>query len=315
MSFSTDVKNEIARSPFGKSCCAASELCGFVRTCGSIVIEGKGNLGVKIATENPVVARRIKTLLLERFGISARLMVGEHEFLRNRRVYELSVSAAKGGGKILRQIGVIPGDKQGIDSISGGLDARFFKKKCCRKALLRGIFLGAGTLSDPQDTYHLEVIFAEEQMMIATKRLLGSFTDMHVKTRQRRGNHIVYVKESEQIKDILTLMGAHSQLLKFEGIRIMKEIRNQTNRANNCDHANMDRTLSASERELSFIRQIQRMDRLDDLAPALLDTALARIDHPDATLSELGALLHPPIGKSAVAARMKRIETFAEELE
>jgi DNA-binding protein WhiA len=267
---------------------------------------------VRLVTENAAVARRIKTLLSERFSADASLLVGEHSFARGRRAYALHLSGKRGGNRILRETDIVKpaGSRRHMEE---GLSERFFRKKCCRKALLRGLFLGAGTVSDPKSGYNLELVFADEATAASARKLFGSFTDLKAGVRQRRGRIVVYLKDSEQIKDVLTIMGAHAKLLAFEDVRLMKELRGRTNRVNNCELANVDRALATSSRELDAIQSIRRRNLLDELPSGLLDTALIRLDHPDATLAELGALHTPPIGKSAVSARMKRIEKFAEE--
>jgi DNA-binding protein WhiA len=310
MSFSTDIKNEIARAPHGKTCCASAELCGLIKSCGAIIMEGSGKLGVRIVTENPAVARRVKTLLHDRFGVDAMLMVGDRGFKGGKRVYEIVISSAKGGNRILSETGIVvkEGNRQIMEP---GISKRFYKKKCCRMALARGLFLGAGTMSDPNNSYQLEMVFSEEKAAQSAKRLLSTFTDLDGKTRVRRERYVVYIKDAEKIKDFLGVIGAHRQLLKFEDVRIIKELRGRTNRQTNCEFANIGRSVSAAERQLAAIRKITETIGLEVLPKELRDTAATRLKNPEATLSEIGSLLEPNIGKSAVSARMKQIERMS----
>jgi DNA-binding protein WhiA len=207
----------------------------------------------------------------------------------------------------------------GIISLSGGggeiltgFREYKVKRKCCRKACLKGMFLGAGSVNDPERGYNLEIVFASEATAAAARRLINGFVDIHARLRQRRGNYVVYLKNSEQIKDVLTIIGAHAQLLRYENVRIVKDMKGRANRMNNCDAANMEKALGAAERQLMAIRKVEDRDGLDALPDELIDTALTRIFHPDASLAEIGQLLKPPVGKAAVSARFVRIAKYAE---
>ncbi|MDR0519568.1 MAG: DNA-binding protein WhiA, partial [Clostridiales Family XIII bacterium] len=229
---------------------------------------------------------------------------------RRSRVYILSAPAGAKTDAMLTETGAIY-VSGGERRIASGLAEHAIKRKCCRKACLKGLFLGAGTVSDPERGYSFEIALANEGAAAAARRLVNSFADMHARTRRRRGSYIVYLKNSEQIKDALALMGAHAQLLKYENVRMLKEIKARANRVSNCDAANMEKALGAAARQLEAINSIERADGLDSLPGELIDTALTRIFHPDASLSEIGQLLDPPIGKAAVSARFKRIEEYA----
>ncbi|MDR1495527.1 MAG: DNA-binding protein WhiA [Clostridiales Family XIII bacterium] len=312
-SFTTEVKNEMAHSGNKNRCCATAEITGFIRSCGAVTLAGKGGVGLKLTTGNAAVARRYKTLIESGFGVRVRLMVGEAA-ARRTHVYELSVPPGSAADVLLASTGVISvvGGKREMKT---GLGESVMKKKCCRKACLKGLFLGAGIICDPEKGYNLEFVFASEATAVAARRLLNSFTDMHARLRQRRGNHVVYLKNAEQIKDVLTLMGAHARLLRFENVRMVRDMKGRANRLNNCDAANMEKALGASERQLAAIRAIEAADGLDALPGELIDTALTRIFHPEASLAEIGQLLNPPIGKAAVGARFKRIAEYAEATE
>jgi DNA-binding protein WhiA len=305
MSFSSDTKNEMTHGHTEKACCAAAEAVGFIRSCGSVFARGEAGIGVAMTTENPAVARYIKTLLADRFGASVNLTVGESEFGKGRHVYGLRVMPDKGAARILSEIGLLSGH------LFGASDERVYAKKCCRRAYLRGLFLGAGTVDDPEKGYNLEIVCRDEASAYASGRLINSFAGMHARVRRRRGNAVVYLKSSEQIKDMLNIIGAHNRLLKFENAMVLKDVRNRTNRINNCDNANLDRLLGASSGQIADIDRIRGSVGLDALPGDLLDIALARLAHPEASLSELGELLDPPIGKSAAHARLRRIAAFA----
>jgi DNA-binding protein WhiA len=264
-----------------------------------------------MTTENPAVARHVKTLIKDCFAIQVSLMVGETGFSRGRHMYELKVSADRGAGRILKETGILS-EHDGIWTMRDWLSDDLLKKKCCRKACLRGLFLGAGTISDPEKDYHLEIVFSEAAAAQAAKKLIGRFTDIHAKVRKRRDAYVVYIKDAEQIKDILNITGAHAQLLKYENVRVLKEVRNHTNRVSNCDSANADKSLRTADRQIKAILAIRDSDRFDELPEALKKTAAARLAFPDATLTELSEALEPKVARSTVSTRLKQLENMAE---
>jgi DNA-binding protein WhiA len=309
-SFTTEAKNEIAHSGAERRCCAVAEITGFVRAAGSVTLAGRSGMGLKLTTGNAAVARRYKSLIESVCGVKVRLMVGEAVAGRRSRVYELSVSPGPAADALLVSTGVI-GIAGGRREMKEGLGGSVMRKKCCRKACLKGLFLGAGAVSDPDRGYDFELVFAAASTAQSVRRLINSFADMHARHRQRRGDHVVYLKNAEQIKDALTLIGAHAQLLKFENVRMLRDVRGRANRLNNCDAANMEKALGAAERQLADIKAIEAAGGFDDLPDELVDTALTRIFHPDASLAEIGQLLSPPVGKAAVHARFRRIAEYS----
>jgi DNA-binding protein WhiA len=250
-------------------------------------------------------------MLSQHFGVNATLMVGEAALGRKSHVYELVVQPGVKAEKLLVQAGIISlsGDTR---SLEGGFTNAIMRRKCCRKACLKGLFLGAGTMADPEKGYDLEIVLSSEQTAGAVRRLIGSFTDLHAGIRQRRGSYVVYMNASEEIKDILNIIGAHAQLLKFENVRVLKDVRNHTNRINNCDSANYEKSISAAERQIADIKSLQEADALETLPQDLFETALLRLGSPEASLKEIGALSRPPITKTAAAARFKRISGIAK---
>jgi DNA-binding protein WhiA len=246
------------------------------------------------------------------YGAGAKLMVGEGAAVRRARVYELSVPPGPAADSILVASGIIrlAGGKR---EMREGHPDFAFGRKCCRKACMKGLFLGVGVVSDPEKGYNFEMAFTSEATASAARRLLNSFTGLRARVRRRRSSYVVYLKNSEQIRDALAIMGAHAQLLKFEEVRMVRGMKGHVNRLGNCDAANMDRALGAAERQLAQIRSIEARDGLDSLPDELIDTALTRIFHPDASLAEIGRLLIPPVGKAAVGARFKRIAEYAAD--
>lgn len=313
MSFSADTKNELAHVEPEKKCCMLAEIAGFIRMCGSIRLAGGGKFEIVTATEHPAVARHYKRMLKEYFGIDAELAVGQGSGLKKGRSYLLSIGPENLSEQILRETGILM-VKEGMNYISDGIYDGLIRTKCCRKACLRGIFLASGTITDPEKSYHLEFSCSSQILAGDVKKLINSFVDLHAKVSARKKNYAVYVKEAEQIIDILAIMGAHSQIFAFEDVRITKEIRNKANRINNCDNANIDKTLKAAEKQLSWIRKIQETKGLVFLPDKLREVAVLRLENPEATLQELADMMDPPMKKSGLNNRFRKIEELAGKL-
>ena len=313
MSFSADTKNELAHVEPEKKCCMLAEIAGFIRMCGSIRLAGGGKFEIVTATEHPAVARHYKRMLKEYFGIDAELAVGQGSGLKKGRSYLLSIGPENLSEQILRETGILM-VKEGMNYISDGIYDGLIRTKCCRKACLRGIFLASGTITDPEKSYHLEFSCSSQILAGDVKKLINSFVDLHAKVSARKKNHAVYVKEAEQIIDILAIMGAHSQIFAFEDVRITKEIRNKANRINNCDNANIDKTLKAAEKQLSWIHKIQETKGLAFLPDKLREVAVLRLENPEATLQELADMMDPPMKKSGLNNRFRKIEELAGKL-
>lgn len=315
MSFATETKNELAHIIPEKKCCMLAEISGFVRMCGSVGLVGGGKFKIVITTENAAAARHYKTLIRDYFGIHAAAEIGKGSTLKGRgHAYQITIGPEALSEQILREIGILM-IREGMNYISDGIYEGLIKTKCCRKAYLRGVFLAAGIISDPEKGYHLEITCSSELLAADVKKLINSFTGLHAKIVLRKGKQVVYVKESEQIFDILAIMGAHSKVLEFEDIRMKKALINQANRLNNCDNANIDKTVKAAEKQMEWIQAIQAARGLAFLPDKLYEAAVLRLDHPEATLQELAGMLDPPMKKSGLVNRFKRIQAIAKSLE
>jgi len=312
MSFSADTKKEITTAELEKKCCCLAEIAGFIRVCGSIALSGNGKMDLKITTENPAAARHFAKGIKSYFGVSTKLSTFQNVRLKKGYTYELVIKAEKNSEMILRETGILV-VKEGWNSISEGIPEWLLKKKCCRKAYLRGVFLGAGTVSDPEKSYHLELVSASELLAHDLKRLINSF-GLKSKVVIRKKNYIVYLKEAEQVADFLNILGAHSKLLDFENIRIVKEMRNRTNRIVNCENANMDKTIDAAARQIANIRFIEETKGLAFLSEKLEKVARIRLENPEASLVELGEMLTPPLKKSGINHRLKKLDEIADGL-
>lgn len=313
MSFSTETKNELSRVEPPKKCCQLAEIAGFIRVSGSIRLAGGGKFKIVITTDNPAVARHYKKLIKEYFQVDTELEIGEAAALKKGHTYMLTIDPEMRSESILRETGILL-VREGNNYISDGIYDDIVRTKCCRKAYMRGIFLGAGTVNDPEKSYHLEIVCGSENLARDLKRIINNFEDLSAKVVERKGKYVVYMKNSQYISDTLAIMGAHSQVLKFEDTKIKKELVNEATRITNCDNANTDRALDASQRQIEAIRRIEGHGELGTLPEKLRELALLRLNNPEASLTQLGEMMHPPLKKSGVNNRMKRILEAAERL-
>lgn len=313
MSFAAETKNELSRVVVEKKCCMLAEISGFLRVSGSIRLAGGGKMRIVITTENPAVARHYKRLIKEYFQIDTELEVEECPPPKKGHQYLLTIGPEMRSEQILRETGILL-VREGNNYISDGIYTDLIRTKCCRKAYLRGIFMGAGTMNDPEKSYHLEFVCNSKNLAMDLKKLINTFVDLTAKVVERKGQYIVYMKKAEYISDMLALIGAHSQVFEFENVRIKKELMNETVRLTNCDSANTDRALDASQKQIENIKKIERMKGLDYLPEKLKQAAVMRLEHPDANLTQLGEMMNPPMKKSGINNRMRKIEEIANKL-
>ena len=310
MSFSSEVKKEIAHSFPAKPCCELAEAAGFFRTAGSLKPAGGGEIGLVLSTGIPVVARRYKQLFEKLTGEPLYISVAHSGGRISPRRFELNLLPAKAGAGLLLKAGILS-RKEGLLVAEKGIPSALTGTKCCRKGFLKGLFLGAGSVADPAKRYHFEIIVADKTLAADTRRLMNGFTDINANIMERSGKYVVYLKAAEQIKDMLGIIDAHLHLLSFEDARARHELRGRVNRFNNCDNANLDRQVAAGAGQLAAIAAIEAQNGgLSVLPPRLREAAETRKAYPEASLSEIGSMLDPPISKTAVAARLKRLLTY-----
>ena len=187
------------------------------------------------------------------------------------------------------------------------------QNSCCRRAFIRGAFLSAGSMSDPEKSYHFEIVCATEKKATQLMEIINSF-DIDAKIVPRKKNYVVYVKEGAQIVDMLNIMEAHVALMNLENVRILKEMRNSVNRQVNCETANINKTVNAAVKQIEDINYIQETVGLESLPANLQEIAEVRLKYPEAALKELGTFLEPTVGKSGVNHRLRKICEIAEEM-
>jgi len=312
MSFSSNTKNELSRIPIVDNRCAMSELAALVRMNGTIQISGKRKIRLKFTTENAAIARRIFSLLKIIYNTEVEVMVRRNKQLKKNNNYLIVISNKDISKKVLEDVGFISG-KSSVFNPNYSIPEEMIADRSCRRSYIRGAFLGGGSISNPEKTYHLEFVTSKEEHASALSKTINSF-GLNSKIVIRKESYVIYIKESEQIVDLLNIIGAHQALLKLEDIRVLKDVRNNINRLVNCETANLGKTIDASMRQIENIKFIDKTMGLNKLPNNLRDIAELRLDNNDASLKELGEMLNPPVGKSGVNHRLRKIEKIADEL-
>lgn len=311
LSFSANVKSELSHHFGNARHCKIAELAAIINMCGHIRISYH-KICVKIQTENFVVAKKYFTLLKKTFNIDSEILVRRNSQLKKNRVYMIFVNQNEDVEKLLLSTGIlqITNDKK---IIYNRIYPLIVSSVCCKRAYVRGAFLASGSLCDPEKTYHMEFVDPNFEYSQQLKELINSF-GMDAKIVKRKEHYIVYLKEGEQIVDLLNIMEAHVALMDLENVRILKDMRNNVNRIVNCETANLSKTIAASVKQIEDINYIYEHLGVSQLTPPLEEMASARLQFPDASLKELGQKMNPPVGKSGVNHRLRKISDIAETL-
>lgn len=312
MSFSSTAKDELIRLPLGKSCCMLSELSALTQTSGSLALRGLGRVQVTYRVENAALARRIFLLLRTQLNITARLHFVQHARLGGRRSCVLTLGD-QDSQTLLIALHMMERDEEGNISLKRTAPRHPMTRQCCRRAFLRGAFLGCGSMTNPEKSYHFEWV-AEDQSLRQTLAKLLDKSGLPVHEHVRKGQNVMYLKGAQQIADMLALMGASQAVLEMENIRITKQMRAGANRASNCDEHNSEKMLNAADEQIEAIKLISIQRGLFTLPPGLQEIARLRLEHTSLSLNELGQLMDPPVGKSGVNHRMRRLMEIAKEI-
>lgn len=309
MSFSGNVKEELSHQIAQARHCQIAELAALISMCGAVVITPGEKYRIKIHTEKIAVARKCFTLVTKTFNIRIDISV-RRNLEKGSETYMLVIREHEDALRILQATKLI-GEREDAYSALHIVDPILVQQPCCKRAFLRGAFLAAGSMSDPNKAYHFEIVCTTVNMAEQLRRMMCSFS-MDAKIVARKKMYVVYLKEGAQLVDMLNIMEAHVSLMELENVRILKEMRNAVNRKVNCETANINKTVSAAVKQVEDIRYIQQTIGLDKLSDGLKEMAILRLEHPDATLKELGEISDPPVGKSGVNHRLRKIGEIAE---
>lgn len=302
MSFSGEVREELAEHVSPSRHCQIAELAAMFCFNGKIVRDASGNISLQIQTENAQVVKKCFTLLKKTFNIEANIT--------SKGVNSIIIEDIDQVKRLLQAFKLMDGSgamQQRTDEVHPLL----IKNACCKRAYLRGVYLAAGSMSDPEKSYHLEFVCGTECQAEQLKSVIQDF-DVEARSIVRKNHHVVYMKEGSGIVDILNVMEAHRALMNLENLRIVKEMRNSINRRVNCETANITKTVNASTRQIEDIILIRNTVGLKSLPENLREMAEIRLEYADAPLKELGQYIDPPVGKSGVNHRLRKISEIAE---
>ena len=295
MSFSSDVKQELCRSALSRRCCAQAEAYGVLLYCNTFASDE-----VRIVTESEPFALRLPQLFKKAFRLSfdqGPEREGKHVFTITdpaklsaiRRVY-----GEEGGGLALH------------------INFAVLEEDCCRHAFLRGAFLAGGSVTDPRKSYHLELATSHQSVsreMVALMREM----ELEPKAASRKGNAVIYFKQSDRIADLLTAIGAPVQGMEVINAKLEKDLRGSVNRRVNCDAANLDKAVEAAQKQIEAICRLEERGMLAELPDKLKEAVDLRVAHPELTLAQLAELCDPPVSKPAFSNRLRKLIALAEQ--
>lgn len=299
MSFSANVKSELCRSEVQKGCCALAECMGVLLYANTFA----GDC-IRVVTESREFAKRLPRLFRKALGVSFDLLpepetVGKLTF---------AITEEEKIRKVFGQCGF-----SAHSSISLHVNLALLEQDCCRRAFLRGAFLAGGSVTDPEKRYHLELSTTHLSVSRETETLMREM-ELTPKETERKGSSVLYYKQSDSIEDFLTAIGAPVSAMAVMSAKIEKDWRNDANRKTNCDSANVDKAVAAAQEQLSALRALEEQGILETLPEKLRQTALLRQANPSATLSELAELHDPPLSKSAINHRLRKLMSMAAEI-
>ncbi|MEW4275677.1 DNA-binding protein WhiA [Priestia megaterium] len=307
MSFASETKKELTNLEV-KDCCAKAELSALIRMNGSLSFSNKKST-VDVQTENAAIARRIYVLLKKNYDVSVELLVRKKMRLKKNNVY--IVRLVEKTRMLLEDLKIV---EEGF-TFTHRISSELVQKKCCKRSYLRGAFLAGGSINNPEtSSYHLEIFSLYEEHNEALCNLMNEF-QLNSKTLERKKGYINYLKEAEKITEFLNIIGAHNALLRFEDVRIVRDMRNSVNRLVNCETANLNKTIGAAIRQVENIRYIDETAGLDILPEKLREIARLRVEYQDVTLKELGEMVSGgQISKSGINHRLRKIDQIADKL-
>lgn len=307
MSFASETKKELTQVEAGDSSLKA-EVSALIRMNGSLGFANR-QLSLDVQTENAAIARRLYTIVKKLYPYNVELLVRKKMRLKKNNVYICRVR--EGAREILADLEIVSNSFEFNHTIAKSI----IPKENERRAYLRGAFLAGGSVNNPEtSSYHLEIYSLYKEHGEALAQLMNRY-DLNAKTIERKKGFVTYLKEAEKISDFLNLVGAVQAMLKFEDVRIVRDMRNSVNRIVNCETANLNKTIGAALRQVENIRYIDNAVGLDQLPEKLREIARLRVEYQDVTLKELGEMVSTGVvSKSGVNHRLRKIDEIADAL-
>lgn len=298
-SFSGSAKAEICKEFPQRPCCALAQCFGVLLFCNSF-----GSDGIRIVTENREFSQGLPKLFRKAFGLNFDILPSPDA--TGKLIFQ--ITQPQKIAKIMEAFGFSAGNTLALH-----VNLPVVENDCCKAAFLRGAFLAGGSVTDPEKGYHLEITTTHSGVSRQTYTLMQEVLRFYPKTAARGGGQVLYLKQSDQISDFLTFLGAPVAAMGIMEARLEKELNNKVNRRCNCDEANTSKVVEAAQEQLGAIRLLQESGKLEHLPHKLLQAALARREHPYASLTELAAMMEPPITKPAMNHRLKKLVALAKE--
>ena len=308
MSFSSDVKEELSRVVTHEECCKTAELTGFLITNCSIAKED-GDFILRMSTENAAAVRRVYNAFKSIYGIIPITNIEKEKTFKDN-LYQLKIIDKSDLEKLFKnslinidtRLQIIIDDKGKIS-----------ENECCTRSFLRGVFMGGGSMADPNHMYHLEVVASNMENATFINSIMNNM-GLNAKTIKRKKDYVVYIKGAERISDFLASIGSNKGILEFEQVRVIKEVKNRVNRLNNFENANLEKTIDTAILQIEDIMVIRKNRKFQKLPEPLKEIALLRLENRNDTYTELGEKLNPPLSRAGVSHRFKKIKEIADEL-
>lgn len=309
MAFVSDTRDEMVRIKPNCKFCNKATMSALLRIDGTIYLSGSGKYRLEIATDCASVGRFIVSELHSLYDLKTEISY-RRSILHNTQNYQIDVPYQSNIEQSLKDLHLL-GDSF---NLIPGISKELIKSDCCKKAYLRGLFLGSGFIAEPKNNFHFEIIVSTEKMADETVKLMKQL-GINAKSVKRNHRYMIYIKSGKEIYKFLALTGAHDAALNLENTRIYKSIRNDINRSINAELANQNRTADAAYSQLASINKILKKQGMKNLSPALIEFIKLRVENPEASLTQLGKLTNPPLSKSAINHRARRIEEIARNLD
>ncbi len=300
VSFSANAKTEVCKAFPQKNCCALAECFGVLLFCNSF-----GADGIRIITESREFAEILPKLFRKAFSLNFDIL--PEQDAAGKLVFQITQRES-----IERIMAAYGFDLK--DTLALHVNLPVVEEECCKTAFLRGAFLAGGSVTDPEKGYHMELATTHASVSRETYTLMQETIGFAPKSARRGGGHILYLKQSDMISDFLTFLGAPVAAMGIMEARLEKELNNKVNRRCNCDEANTSKVVEAAQEQLAVIRILKEQGKLAHLPQKLQQAAKAREENPSASLTELAAMMEPPITKPAMNHRLKKLVEAAKEV-
>ena len=312
MSFASNARAEMARELCSEKCCSRAELAAALLVSGGISYRfgSAPRYGLSITTAEAAVVRHYFQLLKHHFAVTSQIRTLRGNSLRGATRYQL-VIPDEAGEKLLQEIGLY--DPEELFGVRQTPPKELTGYACCKKSFLKSAFMVCGGMANPEIEYHIEIAAPNEEFAAYVVEIFAYF-GIQAKRTVRKSKPVVYLKKSDDVSDVLTLMGASHAVLTLQGVRVKKDVSNRVNRQLNCDGSNINRVMETALKQIEDIRYIDTELGLDKLPAPLREMAEARLANAEASLANLGEALTPPLGKSGVNARLRKLKEIADGL-